>query len=200
MSSRDETGARAGSAILLAILLAAVVAVPTASSAVPAPRPAAAATANVTVAMTRLTTFTPTQIVAEPGQNVSLTIVNAGIMVHSFTLYSEANVTAPLSAFRDMLDFNDTHAKIVDAWIPAGETWVVNFTAPSTPGRYLYVCMVNGHWTTMNGLLVVGGTGPAAGGWPLGLVPTIMVGTIALVLVLAAGYQVRAMRAVRRPK
>src|SRR3989304_2611337 len=122
MRSRGQAGARGGCRGLLADLLAPGGAAPAAASAGPPPRPPAAAPANVTGAMTRLTTFTPTQIVAEPGQNVSLTIVNEGIMVHSFTLYSEANVTAPLSAFRDMLDFNDTHAKIVDVWVPAGET------------------------------------------------------------------------------
>lgn len=198
MSSRRDAAARPGSAILLATLLASVVLTPTAASTALPVRPAAG-TATVTLAMTSVITFRPAEFAVEPGQNITLTIVNEAIVLHSFTLFAEANVTAPLSAYSEMLDFNASHAKIVDVWLSPGESRVVNFTAPSAPGRYLYVCMYAGHWSTMNGRLLVGDV-QAKGAWPLGLVPTIMVGTIVLVLGLAAGYQLRTMRAVRRAK
>jgi uncharacterized protein len=36
-----------------------------------------------------------------------------------------------------------------------GETHDLRFTAPSTPGRYPYVCTFPGHWRMMQGTLIV---------------------------------------------
>ena len=204
MSSQGE-GLGAGP-ILLAVLLllttpvAASALVGRAGGASPTVRASDVGTVNLTVTMTRAITFTPAELVVGPGQNVSLTLINEASMVHSFTLYSEANVIAPLNAFQGMVDFNASHPKVIDVWVPPQTTWVVNFTIPPTLGRYPYVCMFSGHWVTMNGQLVVGLPPSPGGGWPFGLVPTIMVGTVAFVLVFAAGYQMRAMRAARRAK
>ena len=43
------------------------------------------------------------------------------------------------------------------ALIHPGESVVLQFTAPSKPGEYLFVCTFPGHWQTMNGILKVEG-------------------------------------------
>ncbi len=81
-----------------------------------------------------------------------------------------------------------------------------NATAPTTyvytpdrTGPFAYHCSI--HPTTMTGTIVILGTAPApTGGLNIDLVRGIMLATIVSVLVLAAVYQVRAVRAARRPR
>ena len=81
-----------------------------------------------------------------------------------------------------------------------------NSTAPTTyvytpdrTGNFTYLCSI--HPTSMTGTIVILGNVPApSGGFKIDLIPGIMVATIIAVLVLAAVYQVRAVRAARRQK
>lgn len=81
-----------------------------------------------------------------------------------------------------------------------------NSTAPTTyvytpdrSGNFTYRCSF--HRTSMTGTIVILGNAPApSGGFKIDLIPGIMVATIIAVLVLAAVYQVRAVRAARRHK
>lgn len=74
-----------------------------------------------------------------------------------------------------------------------------NFSFQATrAGNFTYRCQY--HPTTMKGTIAVlgsGGSGQGGGGWPLGLIPTMMVFVIVAVLVLAVVYQIRAVRAAR---
>ena len=71
--------------------------------------------------------------------------------------------------------------------------------SPDRTGTFEYRCSI--HPTTMAGVIVVLGNAPAPPqGLQFNLVPGIMVATIVGVLILAAVYQVRAVRAARRPK
>ncbi len=77
----------------------------------------------------------------------------------------------------------------------------LNYTFNATrAGTFAYRCGV--HLTSMWGMIVVIGTSTGRGpsGFPLGLIPGIMVAVIVGVLILAAVYQVRATRTVRLKK
>ena len=39
--------------------------------------------------------------------------------------------------------------------IGLGQSDLIEFTAPATPGDYPYLCTFPGHWRTMNGVLKV---------------------------------------------
>ena len=39
--------------------------------------------------------------------------------------------------------------------IDAGQKEVIEFTAPTKPGDYEFVCTFPGHWTVMNGVMKV---------------------------------------------
>ncbi|HLE54207.1 MAG TPA: hypothetical protein VI999_03055 [Thermoplasmata archaeon] len=70
---------------------------------------------------------------------------------------------------------------------------------PDRAGTFEYRCSI--HPGSMAGVIVVLGNAPAPPrGLQLNLVPGIMIATIVGVLILAAFYQVRAVRAARRPK
>jgi Copper binding proteins, plastocyanin/azurin family len=39
--------------------------------------------------------------------------------------------------------------------VQRGDSDTINFTAPSTPGEYNYLCTFPGHWVRMYGVMVV---------------------------------------------
>ena len=39
--------------------------------------------------------------------------------------------------------------------VPPGEKQTIYFKAPSTPGRYPFLCTFPGHWMVMNGVMIV---------------------------------------------
>ncbi len=69
---------------------------------------------------------------------------------------------------------------------------------PDRTGTFEYRCSI--HPATMFGVIIVAGTAAPPSGLQLELVPAIMIATVAGVLVLAAVYQIRAVRAARRSK
>gem|GEM_PF-3154626 len=120
------------------------------------------------------------------GDRVSLTLIGNDPLPHNwFVDYN--NNSQPDEGEPSSPDFQGIGATIV---------W--NFTA-DRPGTYMYRCRI--HPTSMTGVITIAGTGPPPQPpmGPLGLIPGIMIGTIVVVLLLAAIYQIRAVRA-RRPK
>lgn len=146
--------------------------------------------------------FSVSSFSADPGENLTIVLRNEDPIEHTFTLFMDVNLTdVPLGSGQlpEMVQFNQTHGKVVDIFVPAGQTVTANFTAPTTPGRYTFVCMIYGHWITMNGVLQVGLQAPAQPMGPqIDLIPGMMLVTIVAVLVFAAFYHVRAVRAARR--
>lgn len=136
--------------------------------------------------------FSPNNISA-PGPNLLLAV---GVNV-TFTLHSEDGAPHTWGI--------DTNA---DGLIGTGEpdspqfqTQTLNWTyAPTFSGNYTYRCRI--HPTTMYGsVMIIGAGGQGPPPTPIiGLVPGIMVATIIIVLILAAVYQIRSVRANRREK
>jgi uncharacterized cupredoxin-like copper-binding protein len=124
--------------------------------------------------------FDPRQITAQPGEPLSLRLINDGVDAHTFTLFKARDPSVPLSDFAALLDYNATQEKIVDVYAGPGEVSWANFTAPSEPGNYVFVCMIPGHAAGgMHGVLTVGA--PPAGGLPL-----VAVGLIVISVMVAA--------------
>lgn len=143
-------------------------------------------------------TFSPNRIPLSPGQNVSIHLTNAGVTIHTFTLFATPDPQVELSSFPDLVAFYDASEKLVDASIPGGESDWANFTAPEVEANYLFVCMIAGHAATgMFGYAVVGNPAPPDGGgfvWPFGLVQNLFIAALVGAVVFAVIYQLRSRR------
>ncbi len=105
---------------------------------------------------------------AKPGEKIKVRIVSMAqtpkiVMAHNFVLLKEGT---NVKAFTDAA----ANARATD-YIPAamkssiiastsmagpGETMEVTFTAPTKPGKYVYLCSFAGHWAAgMTGDLIV---------------------------------------------
>lgn len=108
------------------------------------------------------------QIVAKPGEKIKVRLVSMAqtpkiVMAHNFVLLKEGT---NIKAFTDAA----ANARATD-YIPAafkasiiaqtamagpGESMEVTFTAPTKPGKYVYLCSFAGHWAAgMTGDLIV---------------------------------------------
>ena len=127
-------------------------------------------------------------LVIEAGAPINLTLISADGVTHSF-----------------FIDFNNNSAR--DPSEPEspdfggqGYPSTVNYTLETNiTGTYAYRCGF--HPTQMWGMIIIVGKGTGVqGGYPIGLIPGIMLVVIVGVLILAVTYQVRASRAARRKK
>lgn len=99
------------------------------------------------------------------GQAVRLVFTNRDHMPHNFLLLEPGNVETIGRLADEMLadpqaqrrDYIPVHAAVLASTplVNPGESFVLEFTAPSQPGRYPYVCTFPGHWRIMQGVLVV---------------------------------------------
>lgn len=141
-------------------------------------------------------TFEPGSFSADPGTNVTLHLVNVGVIPHTFTLFAEPNVPVPLSDNAALQDFYARASTLVDVLLEGGEEATVNFTVPAEEGVYTFACLVPGHAAGgMHGVMFVG-VGPPGGDifGGLGIVQGLLLITLAGVLVFAVVYHVRSTR------
>lgn len=128
----------------------------------------------------------------EPGENLTLRLINAGLLVHTFTLFAQVNARVPVEDNAALQAYNDTNAKVVDVTLDGGQEREVRFVAPATNGTYTYVCMVPNH--SVAGMFGVLNVGPSGGTFGIGIVQGIFLITLAGVLVFAVVYHVRSTR------
>jgi len=94
--------------------------------------------------------YDPTEIDAEPGAEVTLTLDNTGALIHSMYIMA-AGYTAEAP-----FDEEDEPHALWHITVEPGATGTLTFTAPSEPGTYQIVCGVPGHLEVgMTGTLVV---------------------------------------------
>jgi azurin len=114
--------------------------------------------------------FSVTEIAAKPGEKLSVTLVNLGT-TPKFSMGHNWLLVAPMP---DIQPFLTAAAEAMTTdYVPAGpykdrvlaatkllgpkERDTVTFTAPTTPGRYDFVCSFPGHYQVgMRGVLIVG--------------------------------------------
>ena len=113
--------------------------------------------------------FSVTEITAKPGEKLSVTLVNIGTtpkfsMGHNWLLLAAGAEVQPLlvaSAEAVTTDYvpRATHAKAILAatkLLGPNERDTVTFSAPSSPGRYEFICSFPGHYQVgMRGVLIV---------------------------------------------
>ncbi len=176
---------------LLPILLLLAVLTPLVLSA-----PPAAAQLPLTIEMRDALAFEPGSLSGEPGENITLRLVNGGVLPHTFTLFAEANAQVPVDDNAALMDFYGRSATLVDTFLEGGEEATVTFTVLAAEGVYTFVCIVPGHSVGgMHGLMFVGvapGDGDIFGG--IGIVQGLFIFTLIGVGVFAIIYHVRSSR------
>ncbi len=138
--------------------------------------------------------FTPTNItkpgptlVIETGVNVTLTLYAADSATHTWFIDYDNSST---------VNGHETPSPGFGGGLPNPLNYSFNATSG---GTYAYRCGI--HLSTMWGMIVIiGKAAPPAPGFPIPLIPGIMLVVIVGVLFLAAVYQVRAVRAARLKK
>jgi azurin len=141
---------------------------PSATGPAAAPAPAAAGRA-IEITANDTMKFSVTEIAAKPGEPLTVTLVNVGTtpkfsMGHNWVLLTpgtdaQAFVVAAADAVTTDYVPAAEKAKIVASTRLLGpkERDAVTFTAPTTPGRYEFVCSFPGHFQVgMRGVLIVG--------------------------------------------
>ena len=109
--------------------------------------------------------YETTLLHATAGQNVEIRLNNVDQMPHnmviiqigsleSFGKLVDQFVTSPDAAAKEYIPDSRYVIASTDMLDP-GETGVIQFTAPNQPGEYPFVCTFPGHWTIMQGVLVV---------------------------------------------
>jgi len=130
----------------------------------------AAQAKTVTVEGTNAMRFSVEKIVVKPGEKVTIKLVNntklpAAAMSHNWILLKksadpEAVDKAALKAKDDGYIPKSKADQIIahTGLVAGGESDTVTFTAPTEPGKYLYICTFPGHYAAgMKGYLVVKG-------------------------------------------
>ena len=113
--------------------------------------------------------FNVTEIAAKPGEKLSVTLVNLGTtpkfsMGHNWLLVAPmADIQPFLVAAAEAMTTDYVPAAQKDRFLAATtllgpkERDTVTFVAPTTPGRYDFVCSFPGHYQVgMRGVLIVG--------------------------------------------
>jgi uncharacterized cupredoxin-like copper-binding protein len=101
---------------------------------------------EIVVSMTDGLTFEPSQIEVEAGQAVRLTIENAGLALHDFTIGEMAVHVGDHEGDSDDLSHMDgeEHDNALHMALDGGTTGTIEFT-PEEAGEYEFHCTVLGH-------------------------------------------------------
>jgi uncharacterized cupredoxin-like copper-binding protein len=161
------------------------------------PVPKASAQVNLTVQLKDTLSFEPSAISVQPGENISLFLVNDGIVDHTFTLFAQPNAEVPVNDNEALQAYYGQADIVVDVLVGPGETGWANFTAPLTEGLYIFVCMIPGHALGgMHGVLTVGNpSGPGPGfTLEIGLVQGLMLIALVGTVIFGVAYHLRSTR------
>lgn len=104
-------------------------------------------------------------VTVRAGERITLVFDNPDVMQHNLLIIQKGSLDVVGKAADDMLRASDAFDKQYIPDIPEvlhatplvdpGESFTLEFTAPTEPGDYPYVCTFPGHWRGMNGVLRV---------------------------------------------
>jgi uncharacterized protein len=110
--------------------------------------------------------YSQTTIEARPGQRVQIAFSNSDDMLHNITIIKPNSYDAVVKDILAMLPDPTAQNRgyVPDSpnvlfslnLVPAKQSAVLEFTAPTEPGDYPFICTFPGHWVTMRGVLKVG--------------------------------------------
>ncbi len=150
------------------------------------PAPEVRGQVTLTITMADALTFSPSTFSAEPGESVSLSLINAGVLPHTFTLFAEADASVPVSDNSALQTYYNDNTPLRDVDLAGGIQDSVTFTAPTTEGTYTFVCIVSGHSVGgMHGTMTVASPAPP-NGEPDGIDPLLIGVVIAIVVIVIA--------------
>jgi uncharacterized cupredoxin-like copper-binding protein len=175
---------------LIALFLAASLLSPFLSS-------AASAQVSIRVLLKDTLSFEPSTISVQPGETLNLTLVNDGIVDHTFTLFAEPDARVPVEDLEALLAYYQQEDIIVDVLVRPGDTGWANFTAPKSAAKYIFVCMIPGHAVGgMHGVLLVGSPSDPGPGFSfeIGLIQAILIAALVGTIIFAAVYHLRSTR------
>lgn len=105
------------------------------------------------------------QLVVEAGQEVDFVFQNTDQMPHNFVITKPGSLREVGQAAEATAQAADAIARhyvpkttkilVASTLLQPGQSEVIHFQTPTTPGIYPYVCTYPGHWTRMNGALYV---------------------------------------------
>jgi azurin len=95
---------------------------------------------------------------------IEFTLINPDVVPHNWVLVQPGTLASvgelanqliadPEAFARQYIPRSDDVLFYTDIVSP-GERQTISFNAPSTPGRYPYLCTFPGHWMVMNGVLI----------------------------------------------
>lgn len=94
--------------------------------------------------------FSPSQYIVPAGQEITLDLVNNGVVVHDFIIF---NLGTEAGDHFDEEDFPNIYWQVK---VEHGESVTATFTAPTEPGEYFVTCGIAGHLESgMVGKLIV---------------------------------------------
>lgn len=137
-----------------------------ATRAIPNPwRESIAGAREVRIECTSNLTFATTSFRARPGEAIRLTLVNPDVVPHNWALLTPGSlekvgsltnryISDPDAPLRHYVPDVPEVLAYTDIVSPRQE-FSIHFRAPETPGSYPYLCTFPGHWSVMNGTLIV---------------------------------------------
>ena len=157
-----------------------------------APVPQVRGQVTLTITMADALTFSPDTFSAAPGESVSLTLVNAGGLTHTFTLFGEADAAIPVTDNSALQTYYSDNTPLEDMSFAGNTQGPITFTAPTTEGIYTFVCIVPNHAEAgMHGLMTVTST-PDDETAPIDpLLIGVVIAVVVIILTVAAVFILR---------
>lgn len=120
---------------------------------------------EIRIQCTSQLTFDPPRFQVQSGEPIRLTVVNPDVVPHNWVLIepgtlerigeqSNRFIADPDAPLRHYVPENDDVLVFTDI-VPSRAEFSIYFRAPERPGRYPYLCTFPGHWSVMNGELIV---------------------------------------------
>ena len=119
----------------------------------------------ITIEAGKNLSYTVRSFTVRAGEPIKLTFLNPDVVPHNWVLIKPGTlprvgdlvnkiIAEPEAATRHYIPWTDDVLAYTDTVGPQDQ-FAISFRAPTTPGRYPYLCTFPGHWMVMNGEMIV---------------------------------------------
>ena len=140
----------------------------------------------IDIQATTTLTFVPNTFTVAPGAAVEVVVTQLANFEHTFTLVNAVNATIPSSDTpAEMYAFIQSHGTLVNVSLGStpGAKFYENFTAPTSPGAYEFLCEV--HFPSMTGTMTDSASSPSSSSSGLSVLDYGLIGAVAGIVVIA---------------